>query len=261
MQVRALVDALLTVLVAAPCVACGHGLEQPSRGPVCPACWGAIPPIIPPVCERCGDPLPAWRTISLPADECARCRRMNRAIDAARAGGVYAGTLRAVVHALKYDGRRSLAVPLGGLMCERGAGMIAGAAAVIPVPLHPQRRRQRGFNQAADLAKQIGLPVIHALRRVRATADQVELPAAKRHANVRGAFEAAAPAFALARCAVLLVDDVSTTGATLDACALVLKKAGIREVRALTAARTVAGQAPPFSTGLGEPAEGALRNR
>lgn len=241
MRVRALVDALLTVLIAPPCAACGHALEQPTSGPVCASCWNAIHPIPPPVCERCGDPLPAWRTVHLAVPECVRCRRLPRALDAARACGLHTGALRAIVHALKYDGRRSLAVPLGRLMRERGAAMIDGAAAAVAVPLHPRRRRERGFNQATDLARHLGLPVVSALRRVRATADQVELPAAQRHSNMRGAFEATGRARDLAGCTVLLVDDVSTTGATLDACARALKDAGVREVRALTAARTVAG--------------------
>ena len=110
----------------------------------------------------------------------------------------YDGALRAIVHALKYDGRRSLARPLGGLMRERGAELLAGADCAVPVPLHRSRRRRRGFNQADDLARHLGLPVVPALRRVRATPPQAELPAARRHGNVRGAF---APARAHRRAA------------------------------------------------------------
>ena len=124
-------------------------------------------------------------------------------------------------------------------MRERGAEVFAGASGVVPVPLHPSRRRERGFNQAADLARHLGLPVHHALRRTRATASQASLPAARRHKNVRGAFVAARSAGWLAGAVVILVDDVSTTGATLEACAQALKAAGIAEVRALTAARVV----------------------
>jgi ComF family protein len=124
-------------------------------------------------------------------------------------------------------------------MRSRGADMLSGVDWAVPVPLHPSRRRERGFNQAADLARGLGVPVRHALRRCRATITQTGLPAARRHRNVRGAFVLAAAGGQLEATTVVLVDDVSTTGATLDACARVLKNAGVREVRALTAARVV----------------------
>lgn len=123
-------------------------------------------------------------------------------------------------------------------MREHGAGVLAGADAVIPVPLHGRRLRERGFNQAEDLARHLDLPIVHALRRVKSTRPQVELPAAQRHRNVRDAFEMAATKIPALH-TVVVVDDVSTTGATLDACARVLQASGVREVRALTAARVV----------------------
>ena len=232
-------DALLSVVLSPACAACDEPLLHPTRGPVCEACWTSILPLTPPLCERCGDPLPTWRPVSIPMAYCPRCRRTPRAIDRARSIGAYDGALRAVIHALKYEGRRSLARPLGRLMRERGAEMIAGATCAIPVPLHPSRRRQRGFNQAADLARQMGIPVVAALRRVRPTPAQTGLPAARRHRNLRDAFAATRAAGSLAGATVLVIDDVSTTGATLDACARTLKLAGIAEVRGLTAGRVV----------------------
>ena len=144
------------------------------------------------------------------------------------------------MHAFKYGGRRSLSTPLGRLMRQRGADMLAASAAIVPVPLHRSKRRARGFDQAADLAHELGLPVVAALRRVRATPAQATLPAAQRHGNVRGAFALTPAGRALRNSTVVLVDDVSTTGATLDACARVLKGGGVTEVLALTAARTCA---------------------
>ena len=232
-------DAVLSVLLSPACAACDELLHHPTRGPVCDRCWQSILPLTPPLCDRCGDPLATWRPAGLPMACCPRCRRSPRLVDRARAVGVYDGALRAIVHALKYDGRRSLARPLGRLMRERGADLLDGAACVVPVPLHPSRRRQRGFNQAADLARHLGVPVQPALRRVRATATQTGLPAAQRNRNVRGAFAAAGVARKLSGRAVVLIDDVSTTGATLEACARALKEAGVAEVRALTAARVV----------------------
>jgi ComF family protein len=199
-------DALLTVALGASCAACDRLLEHPTHGPVCEACWRSIARQTP------------W----------------------ANAIGSYEGPLRSVIHALKYDGRRSLAKPLAALMRERCQAVLDGVDIAIPVPLHSSRRRQRGFNQALDLARGLGLPVTRALRRVRPTSSQITLPEAERHRNVRDAF---APAYlpwfsrSVRRRVVVLVDDVSTTGATLDACARVLTSMGAREVRAVTAAR------------------------
>jgi ComF family protein len=195
--------------------------------------------LTPPLCDRCGDPLPTWRDISIAAARCARCRRARRAVDRARAIGAYDGALRAVIHALKYDSRRSLARPLAAMMRDRGREMVEGADWAIAVPLHASRRRRRGFNQAADLARHIGLPLCPALRRTRATPTQTGLPASQRHRNVREAFAPTRAARALPGSIVVLIDDVSTTGATLDACARVLKHVGVLEVRALTAARVI----------------------
>jgi len=121
-------------------------------------------------------------------------------------------------------------------MRDAGAGVLFGADAVVPVPLHRARERSRGFNQARELARHLGMPMLDALARVRETASQADLPAARRSANVRGAFAVRSEAL-VADCILVLVDDVSTTGATLNACAGVLLGAGAKEVRALTAAR------------------------
>ena len=171
----------------------------------------------------------------------------------ATAIGEYDGVLRDIIHALKYQGRRSTAPPLAALMKQQGASVLAGADAVVPVPLHPARERERGFNQAEDLARGLGLPVARVLRRVKSTRPQVDLSADERKVNVSDAFVcrgaaslsavASAKAEALPMGVIVLVDDVTTTGATLDACARVLKVAGAREVRALTAARV--SSAPP----------------
>jgi ComF family protein len=123
-------------------------------------------------------------------------------------------------------------------MRTRGEPLLIDADLAVPVPLHPFRRRERGFNQAEDLAQHVGLPMVAALRRVRRTVAQADLPAARRHGNVKGAF-AARHGRSVSGKIVVLIDDVSTTGATLDACAIALKEAGAREVRALTAARVV----------------------
>jgi ComF family protein len=238
-RVVAVVDAVLAVVLSPVCASCRSALEHPTRGPVCASCWQAILPLTPPLCDRCGDPLRTWRAAITAADPCVRCRRIRPTISRVRAIGAYDGALRAIIHALKYDGRRSLAVPLGTLLRDRGVDVLVGAACVVPVPLHYRRRQQRGFNQAADLAVQLRLPVRRALRRVKPTAPQASLPAARRHRNVRDAFVVTRAARALHGAVVVLVDDVCTTGATLEACARALQDAGVAEVRALTAARVV----------------------
>jgi ComF family protein len=152
--------------------------------------------------------------------------------------------MKEIIHALKYESRRTIAPRLGALMRERGAELLRDADAVVPVPLHPRREFQRGFNQADDLARQLGLPVVPLLRRAVHTQSQIELPKHLRQENVRDAFTLnTVPGSQLPVPGVIvLVDDVSTTGATLEACARVLKATGVKEVRALTAARVVTGR-------------------
>ncbi len=185
---------------------------------------------------------------------CARCRRTPSVISRSRAGGLYDGALRRIVHAFKYGGRLSLAPRLAALARTNGREILEGADFVVPVPLHWRRQRARGFNQAAELASHLGLPVCRWLRRRRSTLPQMALPAGRRHHNVKEAFALAGRPWFLplsrpltrrlkGRC-VVLVDDVSTTGATLEACARVLSAAGVREVRALTVARVVARRGP-----------------
>ena len=228
-------DALLAVLLAPLCGACGRPLLHPTRGCVCPECWRGIVPVQPPLCERCGGHLSPGTSPSVLL--CSHCLSRTFHVSRARAIGSHDGSLRAVVHALKYDGRRSVAAPLGALMRAAGADLLGECDAAVPVPLHPARRRSRGFNQAEDLARHIGLPTVRALKRTRDTQTQTALPATERYANVAGAFRVTRHVGVVHGASIVLIDDVRTTGATLEACASALRDAGVREVFALTAAR------------------------
>jgi ComF family protein len=188
--------------------------------------------------------LPSWRVISAALEQCPRCRRAPGPVDAARSAGLYEGSLREIVHAFKYEGRRGLAAPLGRMMRAAGDAILRDADLVVPVPLHLWRRVRRGFNQADDLARRLDVPVLRALMRARPTVPQTGLTAAARRRNVRNAFTISPLTLdahqELTGRIVVLIDDVRTTGATLDACASVLKQAGVAGVRALTVARAVA---------------------
>ena len=238
---------VVRILLDPACAACGASLQRPLQSPVCESCWAAIPAVATPWCPRCGDHMPLWRSRE---GECARCRRLPPAFSMARSAGRHDGSLRQIIHAFKYDHRRLLAQPLARLMARAGAGVLDGADAVVPVPLHPLRSFRRGFNQADDLARHLGLPVWRLLRRRRHGPPQASLPASRRRGNLRGAYVLSVHGNPFIRgrrlhgATVVLIDDVMTTGATLDACARVLRTAGISEVRALTAARAAA--APPL---------------
>lgn len=231
-------NGLVAVCVAPTCAACQRPLDSPARDVVCDACWASVLTFTPPCCRTCGDPLPSWRVISVEAGQCPRCRRRPSPIACGRALGPYEGTLRRIIHAFKYDPRPSIARPLALRLRLAGGDVLTGADALVPVPLHPSRQRMRGFNQARELARHLGAPVVESLARTRRTALQADLPASRRHANVRDAFALRA-GIEVRGLTLVVVDDVSTTGATLSACARQLLAAGAREVRALTAARVV----------------------
>ena len=241
-------NALVSALLAPACAVCSAILETPLEGCVCRNCWAAVHLIKPPLCDVCGDPFPGLAAKVDQAgpdngcETCSVCADHPRVVQRARAVGEYDGTLREIIHSLKYQQRHSLADGLAGLMRAAGGTLLNEADCVVPVPLHPRRERARGFNQARELARRLGPPVLDALVRATYTVPQVELPAERRQANVRGAFRLRRPLFAghgisVKGLRVIVVDDVSTTGSTLDACAAVLKAAGAAEVYALTAAR------------------------
>jgi ComF family protein len=153
---------------------------------------------------------------------------------------LFEGRVRHAIHNFKYLRLAALAEPLGNALAAFWLRAPARADCIVPVPLHPARRRDRGYNQSELLARRVGraagIPVRpNALCRIRATAVQMELSAAERQVNVAGAFRCDDPL--LRGAVVLLVDDVCTTGATLDACASALKTAGALEVHGLTLAR------------------------
>ena len=252
-MIAATANSLVRVLLGPECAVCATPLDQPLGGAVCARCWAAIPRLAAPLCLCCGDTLSSSRAAG---PLCRRCERRRPHFDLARSAGRYEGSLRKMIHAFKYGRRRALAEPLAGRLLEAGAAILAGADAVVPVPLHPLRTLERGFNQADDLARLLERPVWRVLRRVRHGPVQASLPAGRRHSNVRRAY-ALRPAWIrlavrpigsrpLRNSVVVLIDDVMTTGATLEACSRVLKEAGVRRVHALTVARSVSARpAPP----------------
>lgn len=185
------------------------------------------------------------------AGVCRHCEVAPPSFSCARSAGIYDGPLREVIHAFKYEGRRLLAEPLAELLHSRTSSTFADAAAVVPVPLHPIRSIKRGFNQADDLAERLRVPVLRALRRTRHGRPQASLGADERRRNLGAEFDLARRfrgrqrlATSLQGACLVLVDDVMTTGATLDACGRVLLEGGAAEVRAVTVARALAGRPP-----------------
>jgi len=173
---------------------------------------------------------------------CARCRSTRTDYDAGYSAYIYADALRELVHLFKYRKRRYLGPFLGRLLLKYVREHADGFPydAIVPVPLHWWRYCSRGFNQAADLArplsKQLRIPILkRSLRRVRYTRPQVILSHEERRSNIRNAFKVSRPA-SVAGKKLLLLDDVITTGATLNECARVLKKAGSATVTIVTLA-------------------------
>jgi ComF family protein len=208
--------------------------------PVIPLTGDMPKPVARPFCERCGEPAPGAIT---GAYECVRCAQASPHFTTARSAYPFKGQVREAIHQFKYEGgfhhRRLLTQWLAeGFHAHFNA---ADWHALVPVPLHPRRRRRREFNQAEvlarGLAKITGIPVFTPLDRVKDTSSQTALSRPERLQNLKGAFAVKKNAAPLDDKNLLLIDDVMTTGATLDACARELIRAGADRVAALTVAR------------------------
>ena len=216
---------------------------------LCPACWSKLSFIAPPYCQRLGIPFAFDSGAGLLSMEAiADPPAYNRARAAVR----YDDVARKLVHASKYGDRLDLAPTMGRWMARAGGELLADADALVPVPRHWRRQWARRFNQAALLAQIIartnGRVVAHgALKRVKATPQQVGLDKSERAHNVQGAFRVPAAGRAeVAGRKLLLIDDVLTSGATIDACTRALLRAGATSVDVLVFARVVAGSRTPI---------------
>lgn len=239
-------NGLLDLVYPPVCLVCRRWI---AAGALCDMCCRSVCPILPPLCDRCGVPVPAERMV------CRECEEgPEPSFDWSQAMGQYTGPLRTAIHHLKYHGKTALAVPLGQMLAQsldrsatplfapRSDPSLPAFDAVVPIPLHPSRLRQRGFNQAERLARVLAAERgwrldTTGLRRVRRTEVQALLTSREeRAANVRNAFVARSPTHFWNQ-SVLLVDDVLTTGATTNEAAHVLRNAGATRVAVLALAR------------------------
>ncbi|HEX4064703.1 MAG TPA: ComF family protein [Acidobacteriaceae bacterium] len=247
-------DSLSAVLFPADCRVCGAPLSGFTLLPVCASCWNDLPRQPTALCSRCGEALPFDPRSSDPGllaeDSCRPCRVQPPDFQKAVAHGVYTGTLRTLLHLLKYDGMEPLAKRLGTLLAEQVL-MISDLPTdlwVVPVPLFKKKRSQRGFNQSDLLARGL-LAALRArrpeirvhlvptlLERQRATESQAGLSPHQRRVNVRGAFFVPRPAAVQGK-SILLIDDIYTTGATARACSAALHRTGAASIRVATVAR------------------------
>ncbi|WP_425299917.1 ComF family protein [Roseibium sediminis] len=226
---------VLDILLPPRCAACPQEIAEDAG--LCPACWATMPFIEHPVCHRFGTPF---------THEIGVAALSPRAIaeppefDRCRSACLYQGPAKDLVHALKFSRRRELADPMGRWMARAGRELLGEAALLVPVPLHRVRLIKRQFNQSADLARAIarhggGEYQPEVLRRVKNTRPQVGLTAKQRQKNIRGAFVVPPEQRGLiAGRRVVLVDDVFTTGSTVEACARVLLRQGAVCVDVLT---------------------------
>ncbi len=224
------------------CMTCDEPLEQHDALPFCPSCRAGIQILRSPLCPRCGVPFP----VAEGEDRlCGDCLRMDRPYAIARSVGSYEGTLLTAIHRFKYQGKTGIGKILGRIMADFAETLwdMKVFERVVPVPLHRKRLRSRGFNQsvilARALAKRFGIMLdFTSLRREIFTPPQVGLDRKERCANVHGIFTVRHPERIAGR-RILLVDDVYTTGSTLEECSRTLIRAKAEAVAVLTLARAV----------------------
>jgi len=253
---RSPIDDVSSVLFPSLCRVCGNPLLRLSRAPICEDCWKSLIVQTGVVCQRCSEELHFSAFAPVGGTEirdeerfCQPCRLAPPPFERAVAYGGYTGTLRTLIHALKYDGVLPVADRLGIYLAEAILKLESVTdALVVPVPLHAAKQKQRRFNHAELLAR-AAVRVLRArrpewrltlapgvLERRRATLSQAGLSPHQRRANLRGVFFVPQPEQVAGR-DVLLIDDIYTTGATARACSQVLLRAGARSVRVATVAR------------------------
>jgi len=234
---RALAASMMDLLLPPACLLCGQLLPtDPEEQFFCHGCLAAMVPLQPGHCRCCVQPFQT----SISNHLCGTCLKRPPSFSIVHAAGLYQGSLKEAVHKLKYRNQLTLAKPLGQLLgnCVAAAESFAPDF-IIPVPLHPSRLRQRGYNQALEVARpiaqQLAAPLVTTLlQRSRNTPQQQGLSAIERRSNLRNAFTLSSEAQALR---ILLVDDVMTTGETVRECCRTLISGGASEVQVAVVGR------------------------
>lgn len=241
-----LLRTLLHVIFPTACAACQEPLWDDPVPFFCRQCWETLKPIPGPVCPRCGRPFASpTALLHSPAHQCGACRARPLALTQVWSLFPYQPPLKEAITLFKYRGKLSLTQPLAQSLIEALPAFPA-LDGIIPVPLHPQRLREREYNQSLLLADRLShhteIPLLlGCLLRVRRTVPQTSLSRKERLTNLRRAFSVAKPAHIQGK-RILLVDDVFTTGTTLHECAKTLRRAGSGPVYGLTLARMVERQ-------------------
>jgi ComF family protein len=248
--IREALDALTAILFPAPCRICAQPLTNASRVPIRETCLSSFERIVEPMCKCCGRPFSVAPSAQSLPPLCRLCRADLYGFSHARSFAIYNDALGAAIVLLKYEEVRRLgdwfAKQLADTLAKYGEGFRPDV--IVPVPLHPERQRERGYNQAdliaRPLAGHLGVKLrADMLVRTRPRPAQLVLSRTERWKAVRGAY-ATREGARVDKLRILLVDDVMTTGATLDACARALRKAGAAEIFGLTVARLVPGWSP-----------------
>jgi len=235
-------SALINFFLPPRCLFCGQIMDGFPNIPACSSCLAALIFFSSPKCPKCGIGFAA----SVGPDHlCVRCLNNELHFTSARALGPYEGLMAELITRFKYQGATYLAHPLGMLLAgyKDTDFSLANIDLLVPVPLHPRRLRERGFNQSLLLARVVSrvhkIPLqFNLLERIRYTQPQTQLSGAEREKNMRGAFRVRKNILP-AGINILLIDDVFTSGATVGECARVLKEAGARQVQVLTLARAI----------------------
>lgn len=228
-----LVDRFLDLVFPSVCPVCGNDSDSHAHNPVCTACWNGMTPHSGPECIICG--LPVSSEVAL---HCESCLERPPSFSRIIYYGIYDGTLRKAIHLLKFGGIKRLARPMAELL----SGLpIPVADGIVPVPLHSARLRDREFNQTAligrHLSRVTGMPLLlDVLKKDRETPPQTGVTGKERLKNIRNSFAVTKDVAGLR---IVIVDDVITTGATVDECAGVLVKAGAQSVVVVALARSM----------------------
>ena len=241
-----LVNSLLSVFFPTSCSLCQSVVEELSLGVICQSCWKAVNPFRGVLCSLCGYGFPSTN-IQSATPLCGGCRRSLFLFDFARAYAPFEDPFKEIIHQFKYRSHPSLARPLARLLLSVYQSNLDQLSAdlIIPVPLHKSRERERGFNQAIELARHFAqltrIPVpSRLLVRTKPTKVQAGLSRRERRINLRGAFEVSESGKIKDK-TLLLIDDVFTTGATINECAKILRDHGARRINVLTLARVIRG--------------------